>query len=393
MKFFVSLFFLLASFSMSSSLIAHGGGRVEHLDDDDDDHDHDNVVHLTPEQIASAHIETAIASPKNLQVTLSIPAKITVNEDRHFHVVPKAPGIVSKIFKSLGDNVKAGEPLAIIESREIATAKGEYLTNLKKQALAMQILAGEEVLKNKKISSEQDYLEAQADAKEAEIDLEVAVQHLYILGMDEEEINQLPNKGLQGLRNFEIKAPIDGVVIGRDLNLGELVSAEDEIFTIADLNSVWVEMGVYPRDLSAVRPGKKIQVTPLKGETPSSEAVITWVSPIINEDTKSASATATLPNHARKWFPGTNVCACVVSDEIYVPIAVKKDAVHEIDDEMCIFVIHPEGFEKTVVTTGKCDANFVEILSGIDPGTTYAATNTFLLKAEHGKGDGDDHHH
>lgn len=360
--------------------------------DHDHDEDHENVIHLSAEQIEDAQIETAVAAPAQLYMTINIPAKIVLNQDRHAHVVAKASGIVKKITKNLGDSLKEGEILAVLESKEVAEAKAAYLSSYKKSELAHQMLASEEVLKNKKISPEQDYLQASQAAREAAINLEVAKQALFTFGMSEQEINDLPQNKIGILCTYEIKAPLSGMVTAKDISLGELVPEDKEIFTIADLNTVWVELGVFPQALSAVKPGKKIFVRPIKGVGPQATATIIHMSPVIDEETKTAPAIALLSNSTGQWYPGTYACASVIVDEKSVPIAVLNDALQNIDGETCLFVLHPEGFEKQCVQTGATDGKYTEITKGLEPGTQYASKNTFLLKAQHGVAEaGHDH--
>jgi cobalt-zinc-cadmium efflux system membrane fusion protein len=347
----------------------------------------EGIVALSPEQIKEAHIETRQAAPATLRIILPIPAKITTNGHQQAHVVAKASGIVIKINKNLGDGVHADEGLAILESKEMAEAKGAYLTALKREKLAAQTLASEEALKDKKVSSEQDFQHTVLAAREARINLEVAMQQLYILGMNNEDIRRLAEEEMQDLRNYAIKAPLDGVVVAKDISLGSLISADQEVYTIANLDTVWVEMGIYLKDLPYVKLGQKLWVSSIKSDQPIAEAEITQLSPIINEETRTAAAVATLPNNARNWFPGSYVCANVVVDEAKVPVAVLKEAIHEIDGVTCLFIQHPQGFEKREVKIGRSDDKFVEIISGIESGTSYASTQTFLLKAELGKMD------
>lgn len=343
------------------------------------------LITLNADQITKAEIGTEISAPAWIRLTVSIPAKVKVNEEAQAHVVAKAAGIVTKINKNVGDTVRKGESLAILESKEIAEAKAAYITALKRDELAAQTAAAEEGLRDKKISSEQDYLRTLLASKEAHLNLEVAIQQLYILGLDQGEINRLAVEGLEGLRRYEIKAPLDGVVVGKSITLGEFLDSDHEVFMIANLDSVWVELGIYPKDLPLIGLGNKVYVAPIKGDLPFAEGVITQLSPTVNEDTHTAAAVVTLSNTARKWFPGTFVSADILVEEFQVPVAVRKEAVHEIDGNACLFIPCSEGFQKVDVTLGKSDRNYVEVISGLDPGTPYAATNTFLLKAELGK--------
>lgn len=372
---------ILASFLILSSFAHAHDNESEHKEPTSD------IIALSAKQIADAKIESHVAFSESLKMTLTAPAKVVLNEYKQALVVAKAPGIVAKIKKNIGDIVTQGESLATIESKEMAEAKAAYVTALKRKDLAVQVLAMEETLKDKKISSEQDYNRLALATKEAQINLEMALQQLYILGLNEEDIVRLSKDELDGLCCYEVKAPMDGAIIAKDISLGARVNTDQEVYQIADLETVWVELGIYPKDLSRVKSGNKISIKSLKDPTLLSEAIITQLSPIVDEHTGTAIAYATLPNKNGDWFPGTYVKADIIVEEVTVPVAVLKEAVHDIDGENFVFVTHPDGFEKRKVETGKSDGKYLEIIAGLDPGNSYATTNTFILKAEHGKND------
>ncbi len=356
-------------------------------------HEHEKeILFLTPEQIEEAEIETENAAPIILQITIAAPAKIMINPDLQAHVIARASGIATKLVKHVGSPVVAGEKIATLESKEVAEAKVAYMTAVKRAEFAHQLLTSEEVLRSKQISSQQEFLQTFMQAKEAEINQEMARQHLYILGLDDDDIFQLSSDKASNLCAYEIKAPLTGVVIDKNISLGEMVTDNQQIYTIADLDHVWVELALYSKDLLQIAPGKKVIIRALKGDSLSGEAYITHMHPIVNEETRVASAFARLPNSLRQWYPGAYVCADVVLDESTVNVAVLKDAVQLIDGERCLFVRSPEGFEKRVIEVGRSDNSYVEIVDGIEVGTPYAAKNAFILKAELGKSGEDQGH-
>ena len=210
------------------------------------------VVKLTAEQIADAKIEIKKASSVKFPITIQIAAKIGVNEQKHAHVVAKAAGVVKKVFKNRGDLVLENEVLAVLESKEMAEAKAAYLTAIKREALAAQTLAADEILKGK-ISSEQEFRQTALNATEAKINLDVALQQLYILGLEEQQIAQLEQEELNGLRSYEIKAPFKGTIIEKDISVGTLINSDQEVFAVADLDTVWLELGIYPQDLPKIK--------------------------------------------------------------------------------------------------------------------------------------------
>ena len=335
------------------------------------------LIEITPEQISDSQIEIYNAEPATLRQTFFVPGKITVNELRQAVVVAKSPGIVTKVSKNIGDAVEMDETLAVLESKEMAEAKAAYITAQKREVLAVKTLSAEEVLKEKKISSEQDYLHALLAAEEAHINLEVAAQQLYLLGLTSTDLHLLAHDGFNGLCCYSIKAPIKGVIIDKNITLGSRIGAEQEVYKIADLDTVWVELGIYSNNLPQIKPGHKIFLSPIKADHPTAEAEITHISPVIDEHTRTATAIALLSNKTGDWYPGSYIRAEIVSDEIQVPIAVLKEAVQDIEGKTYLFVKHPEGFEKREVKVGKSDNSYMEIVAGLESNTPYAATNSF----------------
>lgn len=342
------------------------------------------IIHLTPEQISDSQIEIYNVSPAILRQSFSVPAKITVNELQQAVVVAKAPGIVTKVNKSIGDLVELDETLAVLESKEMAEAKAAYITAMKRQALAAQTLSAEEILKEKKISSRQDFLHILLMAEEAQINLELAMQQLIVLGMKAKDLKHLK---LEELCCYHIKAPLKGVIVDKNISLGSLVGSNQEVYKIANLDTVWVELGIYSNKLMQIKQGHKIFLSPLKENHPTAQAEIIHISPIIDEHTRTATAIALLANTSGNWYPGSFVRAEIVTEEFPVSRAVLNEAVQEIDGKIYLFVKHPEGFEKKEIKIGRYDSNYTEIISEIDSNTPYAAINAFLLKAEDGKKD------
>jgi cobalt-zinc-cadmium efflux system membrane fusion protein len=347
------------------------------------------LISLTPEQIEDANIECLMPQKLTLQETITVPAKIRLNQEKHAHISAKTAGLVAQVYKNLGNSVRKGDLLAVLESKEIAEARAHYITALKRENLAAQILSSEQKLKERKVSSEQDYLQAVLNAQETKIQLDVAMAKLHLFGDSPKDISKLTSMPMEKLCTYEVRAPLDGVLISQDVTLGEFIEEGKELYTLADLGSVWVELNIAPQDIFKIKEGNRVFIRLIKEKEAPVESLITHIIPVIDEETRMAMAIAFLDNEAGKWFPGSYVCATIVIEEHSAPVAVLKDAVHRIDGETVLFVRDPEGFEKRFITTGRSDDQYVEVISGIDADTLYAASNTFLLKAELGKASAD----
>lgn len=344
-------------------------------------------VALTAEQVAAAGIAVAPAGSGMLVGRVTVPGTVAANTDRLARVTARVSGIVAEVRKRLGDRVAAGEALAVIESREIADAKAEFLAAGRTAQLAEVTLARESKLWQQRISAEQDFLQARAKVEEARIRLDLARQKLAALGLSGAEIADLPGQPIAALQRLEVRAPIAGRVTERAAVLGAAVAASAELFSVADLSTVWVEMAIPPRYLPLVREGQAVTAT---GEGGQGEGQVVFLGPVLDPQTRSARAVAELGNRDGTWRPGAFATVAFATLERKVRVLVPRAAVQEVEGKTVVFVRTAEGFKpREVALGGEGEAAF-EVVSGLDPGTEIAVTNTFSLKAELGKARAED---
>jgi cobalt-zinc-cadmium efflux system membrane fusion protein len=274
--------------------------------------------------------------------------------------------------------------VAVISSRELADAKSAYLASSQHLEFARVALAREESLWKKKISAEQDYLGAKRTFQESELQKELAAQKLSSLGLDAPSIEGISSAPRDSLPRYEIKAPLSGTVTERSVTVGEAVSADEDIFTIADLSSVWVNVTVYAKDVSAVREGQEATVRSVDlGREATGR--ITYVGPLVGETTRASTARLVLPNSDGEWRPGLFVSVVLVRKRTTVGIAVAAEAIQSFRDWQVVFVRYGDWFEGRPLELGRSDGEWVEVLSGLSVGEQYAAANSFAVKAEIGK--------
>lgn len=378
-KFYLLFILFISLFGAPISLNAD---KVEHSDE--------SIVYLTKEQIKDLQIETRIANRGELSVSLSARGKIVLHPDKLTHILPKISGVAVAANKNIGDIVHEGDVLAVLESLEMADIKANYLAAKEKAALSLSLMEREKRLYEKKISSEQEYLNAKSAYAEAGIEMQLSRQKLKAFGIEDEEIKKLINEDEVNLRLYEIKAPMNGNVLLRHINKGEFIESNSLIYEIADLSVVFVEMGIYPKDLVKVKKNQLVDVS-FSADESVTQAKIIYLSPIIQDETITAKAIAELKNPDGNFRPGTFVKVNIVIDNAVEEVLVPKDAIQEIDGKEYVFIKIPEGFEKREVKTGLSNNDSVQILSGLNQGEEYAATHTFILKADLSKHEADEH--
>jgi cobalt-zinc-cadmium efflux system membrane fusion protein len=173
-------------------------------------------------------------------------------------------------------------------------------------------------------------------------------------------------------------------VIAKNVAPGEFASAERELFSIADLGSVWADLDVYRRDFTRLRVGQPVRIDVGDGSPPAHTA-LAYLSPIGSLNTQTLLARAVLPNPDGSFKPGLFVTAEVEVAASDVPVAVELSALQRLRDWDVVFIAQGEVFEAQPVVLGRRDAERVEIVSGLAAGQPYAAVGSFILKAEAGK--------
>lgn len=347
-------------------------------------HDEENTITLSSNQIQDLGIQTKIASPGQLTATISTRGKIILHPDKLAHILPKIPGVAKDALKNIGNHVKEGEVLAVLESREMADIKASYLAAKEKERLALSLLDREKRLYEKKVSSEQDYLNAKSAYQEARIGVQLAEQKLHAFGIEDEAIKSLSSEHDPDLRLYDIRSPVDGIVIARHITKGEYIENTTTIYEIADLTTVWIEIGIYPKDLLQVKEGQMVNVTrSVDGKT--AQAKIIYLSPMIQDETITAKAVAEIENTNGDWRPGSFVTVDIATKNASAPVVIPKTAIQEIESKPFVFVKVAAGFEKRPVQLGLSEKDTIEVLSGLSPGEEYASSKTFLLQADLGK--------
>lgn len=189
----------------------------------------------------------------------------------------------------------------------------------------------------------------------------------------------------ESLTDYELRAPMSGTVVARDAALGQAVDQGSVLYTIADLTSVWVDFALYPQIAPSVRRGQSVRVRADAGQSFEATGIISYVGPLLEQDTRVSYARVVLPNKSNRWKPGLFVTAAVTVDRAKVAVSVPEEAILRTSRGPAVFRAQGDVFELQPVVTGRTDGHWVEISEGLEPGARIVVHNAFLLKAELGK--------
>ncbi|MEW6740214.1 MAG: efflux RND transporter periplasmic adaptor subunit [Nitrospirota bacterium] len=343
------------------------------------------VVILSEEKQKAAGIETAKIALESISVPISATAVIELNADRVSKISPRTSGKIVKLTASLGDKVKAGQPLAYFDSPELGQIWAEYLKAKGRVELTRKNLKREETLFEKKISPEKDVLKARQELSEAEADLNLSKERLRLLGVDVTRFETQRNNGDHPL--LPISSPINGAVIERNVSQGEVVGPEKALFTVADLSTLWVVIDIYEKDIPRLKVGMGVKVSVTAFPDKDFRGRISYTGDVVDEKTRTVKARVTVDNSGGLLKPGMFATVNIISDKTERALVVPASAVQREGEKTVVFVARDKSnFEKRVVTIGPEVSGYHHVLSGIKEGEQVVTKGAFILKSESMKG-------
>lgn len=372
----------------------HGGAGEEH--GDGHGHGEEGVVELSPEAIERIGLATATATARSLDGRRSTTGEIGFDETRLAHVGSRVEGRLVRVPAELGERVAYGAVLAVVDSVGLGEAKAAYLRASAHHEVARRRFEREQSLRADRIASEADLLDAEAAARESAADLAAAREALRLLGMTDAEIEGLSWDNPTDAR-VAVRAPFGGKVVAREATLGELVSPEDTLFTLADLSEVWLWVDLYERDLAHVDKGQRVEVRldAWPGET--FEGELAYIADQLEPESRTVRARVDLPNPEGRLKPGMFgrvVLTTAGGGEAPVVLTVPRTAVQRDGSESVVFVqIAPGRFERREITLGRVTDDLAEVVSGVSQGDEVVTDGAFLIRSQASADELGGHHH
>jgi cobalt-zinc-cadmium efflux system membrane fusion protein len=199
----------------------------------------------------------------------------------------------------------------------------------------------------------------------------------------------------ESLKVYDVTSEVAGTVIQKDITLGELVKDDKTIFTVANLETVWIDLSIFRQDFGSLAVGAPVEFHTGEGHVSGQQhiqAKVDYISPFGSEGSQTMLARSVVPNPKGELRPGLYVDGEVVTGQIEALIAVENAALQEIDGKTVVFVAEGNVFEAREVKLGVKDHQRTEVIEGVLPTEKYAAANSFILKAELGKGEAEHEH-
>lgn len=341
------------------------------------------IIHLTPEQVATAGIQTARAERRAAVGFIQATATIEPAADRQARIGSRITGRIVALKAGIGDRVRRGQTLGVIDSPELGRAYADYLAALAGARVTREAADRERALFEKRISAERDWREAEAAAIRARAEKEAAENRLHALGVTDAELPRQV-EGHYG-STMNVTSPLGGLVVERSATLGQIAEPSQPLFVVMDLREVWLLVDVYEQDLSQVKAGQRVTVKVAAIPGREFRGTVQNVGAIIDAKTRTVKVRVVLPNPGGELKPGMFATAALEEtvgerrERLFVPAA----AAQRDGSRTIVFVARGENeFEPRAVKLGNPGGEWLEIVDGVSDGETVVTRGSFALKSE-----------
>ena len=337
-------------------------------------------VTLTAAQAARVRVSTVEMSAyrQSIQTT----GTVAFNGDRSTQVLAPVSGPITKILVNPGTVVRRGQPLAMVTSPDFATASAAYRKAQSSYRNLQRIAELDDQLFKNDAIPRRELEQAQTDAAGAAADRDAAIEQMRALGVDEQSIAAVRENRATAALQAVIRAPIDGTVVEKLVNPGQLIQAgSTQTFTIADLSTMWVMANVFDSDLAAVAAGQEATVVTAAQSAPVMGRVV-YVGSLVDPASKATSVRVLVPNPRdilkRDMLVNVSLRASQGRNGILVPVSSVLR-----DDQNLPFVylaVPNNRYGRRPITIGARVGDLYEVKAGLAAGDRIVVDGSLFLQ-------------
>jgi cobalt-zinc-cadmium efflux system membrane fusion protein len=336
----------------------------------------------------SPRVETAVVEFSQSRQALTLAGKVAYGEDRYSRISSPLQGRVVEVRAHLGDRVKAGAVLLVIDSPDIAQAYSEYVKEDSDLRYATRAYELAKDLYDDKAMPLKDLKQAENELVKARAEFRRAKERLLSLRVSAEELNK-PLDKQQITSRFEMKSPLTGTVVERAVTPGQSVGGDPSqvLFTVADLDMLQVVADLYERDLSLVKEGQfaKVNVEAYPGV--DFPATIAAIGDIVDPTSRTIKVRAWVNNEEHKLKPEMFARLQLEVGEAAQFLVVPREAVLEVDSKQFVYVVDSQNrYIKQEVKVASISPDQVRILEGLTRGQRIVTKGAVLIKGQEAKG-------
>jgi cobalt-zinc-cadmium efflux system membrane fusion protein len=339
-------------------------------------------------QDATPRVETGVVDYGGMQQDLSLSGKIAYGEDRYSKISSPLQGRVVEVRAHLGDRVKAGAVLLVIDSPDIAQAYSEYVKEDSDLQYATRSHELAKDLYSNKALPLKDLKQAENELVKARAEFRRAKERLLSLRVPAEELNK-PLDKQQITSRFEMKSPLTGIVVERVVTPGQSVGgdANQVLFTVADLDMLQVVADVYERDLALVKEGQFAKVKVEAYPEVDFPATVASVGDVVDPASRTIKLRAWVNNQDHRLKPEMFARLHIQVGDATKILVVPKEAVLESDGKQFVFVVEePNRYVRHEVKVSNFTPDQMRVLEGLTPGQRIVTKGAVLIKGQEVKG-------
>lgn len=336
-------------------------------------------------------VRTQVVARTGVLVALPATGEVALNENAAVHISPRIPGIIESVSVDIGARVKTGDTLLTLASVELGKALAEYERNRTLSDLSEKVFTRETKLREQKVGSEQDMIDAQMTFEQHRTDLKASEQMLHVLGLTEEDLAAMrePLHGA-GAGRLPVRAPVAGTIIEKHAVAGEMAESGKDLMLLSDLTTVWVWANVHSRDLARLLAAEKrgavaVEVTVAAFPDRQFKGALDYVGATMDERTRTVRVRATVRNPDLELRPGMfcDVAISLGNGKAEEVLAAPRAALFSDEGKSFVFKHWKDDFfVRQDVRQGREFFGMVEILEGLQVGDTVATDGAFLLKSD-----------
>lgn len=342
-------------------------------------------ISISKNAIKEIDLKTEVVKMLPFEGNVAIPATVLTNQDAEALVGSLVQGRIHKVYVKAGDYVKAGQLLMDIEGLEIGQIKADYLTDKASLEVAKANYERLKSLNEQKIGSQKSLIEAEAEYKKALAEFMAEDRKIHSIGMTDDEItgeNQKKgNDHTPGL--LHVKSPINGLVVERNVVIGQMVEATTNAFKIINTSDIWIDGKASEKDIKLISEKSSARFISSVYPDESFSGRINFVNPVIDEKTRTFTIRCDFKNLNNKLKPQMFGELLIPAAKNSKAILIPAESVIKIDNNDCVFVVVSDTvFSKRIVKTGSVENDRIEIKEGLKEGEKIVSKGAFYIKSE-----------
>jgi RND family efflux transporter MFP subunit len=315
---------------------------------------------------------------------IRVPGVVQANAYKEVIVTPLVGGRITRVHAELGQVVGRGQTLAEVYSSELTEAQRQYLSARAELEAHEQQLRRTERLVEIGAASKQELEKIHAEHTAQTTEVEGARSRLVLLGLSADQLSSLTSAaGI--ITTANIPAPLAGVVVGREANVGLNVEPSTPLFKVVDLSTVWVVGELYERDFTHVRVGSSATITTTAYPGRALQGRVSYIDPQLESATRTAQLRVEVPNPRGELRLGMYADMEVGDARPSTVVGIPRPAVQMVGDRSVVYLVRPNQpgtFIEREVRLGDTIGDKVVVTSGLQAGDAIVASGSFALRAE-----------